>query len=56
MPAWNHICICDNHSNDNHDLSYGKPRLFAPLPADSTRGTGRLWLVRANRNGSAEYR
>lgn len=35
--------VCDNHSNDNYDLSYGKSCLFAPLPAHSTRGAGRLW-------------
>lgn len=34
--------VCDNHSNDNYDLSYGKSRLFAPRPVLSTRGTGRL--------------
>lgn len=44
MSAWNPIRICDNHSNDNQrQFSYRESRLFAPLPAHSTRGTGRLW-------------
>lgn len=42
--------VCDNHSNDNYDLSYGKSHLFVSRPAHSTRGAGRETFERVGAN------